>query len=364
MTFRREGFSQVKFVADTSVVNALTPGSANFVAASLPIVANSGNAAILSPGVACVIGPPAGPPAPATHIECKFNFDSSKQPFDYPASPYPQPFASIAGLPQPTITFDLTVQSPTGAPASMVYPSTLNLASTTTVVEVGESPEPEYYSLTTTLTLTVPDPTVVETYVPVAGGTVTTGSQGGAATCLGGALGSDPNKWVTIVKVPEPAQVGVNLNRSLVDDTDVPLNTIFFSRIQIPNLTNPSGDPQLFGVGTRWYDPDAKTKLVVNTLRRDKCTIGSGLGTLKDALLILKEKIYYKPDKPYDAAPENPPVYKQVLLCLVTSGPYPGQPCILYARVYSKFVTSNSAYWGDHEWVILSNENGKIAPGK
>jgi hypothetical protein len=223
--------------------------------------------------------------------------------------------------------------------------------------------------ISTYTTLTVPDPTVVETYVPVAGGTVTTGSQGGAATCAGGALGSDPNKWVTIVRVPEPAQVGVNLNRVPVVDDDVPPNTIFFSRIQIPDLVDLLGAPQLFGVGTRWYDHDAKSKLVVNTLRRDKCTIGSGLGTLKDALLILKEKIYYKPDIAYPPrVPENPPVYKRLHLCLVTSGPYPGEPCIVYAKVYSKFNLPNAPnkldYLGDHEWLIFSNENGKIAPGK
>jgi hypothetical protein len=205
--------------------------------------------------------------------------------------------------------------------------------------------------------LTTPDPTVVETYVPVAGGTVITGANQGAATCVAG------NKFVTIVKVPQPAQVGVNLNRVPIVDDDVPTNTLFFSKIQIPDLLN---NPQLFGEGTRWYDHDAKTKLVVNTLRRDKCTIGSGNGTLKDALLILKEKIYYKPDIPYyPAAPEFPPVYKPLLLCFVTSGPYPGQPCIVYGKVYTKFnlpnVPNKLDYLGDHEWVIFSNENGRIA---
>lgn len=45
-TLRREAFNQVKFVADT-VVSAGTAGPAKFFAASAPIVANSGNAAIL-----------------------------------------------------------------------------------------------------------------------------------------------------------------------------------------------------------------------------------------------------------------------------------------------------------------------------
>ena len=104
---------------------------------------------------------------------------------------------------------------------------------------------------------------------------------------------------------------------------------------------------------------------MVNTLRRDKCTIGSGTGSLKDGLLILKEKIFYKPDIPYAAALEPTPVYKQLLLCLVTSGPYPGQPCIVYAQVYTRFnlpnVPNKMDYLGDHEWVIFSNENGRIA---
>ena len=338
---RREGFGQVKFAADTVVTVTVGAGPAKFVASSPPVVANSGNAAILPVPIGsshCVISGPT-----FTHVECTFNFDPLLQPFDYP------PSGDISLLPKPRIRFELTVQSPTGTGAGA-----LNVNSTTSYSEPSQLPESEYFATSTLTNLTVPNPTVVETFVPVAGGTVTTGAAQGAATCV------DGNKFVTIVKVPQPAQVGVNLN---IDDA-VPPNTLFFSRILIPDLTT-AGVPQLFGPGTRWYDPDAKNKLVVNTLRRDMCTIGSGTGSLKDGLLILKEKIFYKPDIPYPDAPELTPVYKQLLLCLVTSGPYPGQPCIVYAQVYTRFnlpnVPNKMDYLGDHEWVIFSNENGRIA---
>lgn len=340
-TLRREAFNQVKFVADT-VVSAGTAGPAKFFAASAPIVANSGNAAILVPpnGNSCVISG-----AALNHIECTFDFDPSKQGFDYP------PTGTISSLLQPTITFELTVQSPTGTTLG-----TLKVNSITRYSESGGSSEPESYGVSTLTNLTVPDPTVVDTYVPTAG-TVTTGAQSGAATCVEG------NKWVTIVKVPEAASVSVNLN----PDGTLPTGTTFFSKVGIPN--------QLFGVGTKWYDHDAVNKLLVVKLRRDKCTIGSGNATAKDALLILKEKIYYRPDHvvywPGTSILKNPPpglgpdpVYLPLNLCLVTGGPYPGEPCIVFAQVYTKFNLPNvpnadSLYRGDFEWVIFANENGR-----
>ena len=298
--------------------------------------------------------------ASSTTVNCTFTPGLS--------SPFSSPYATAASPPK---VFTLLVKTPSAGGRIKFSSETRWFESVSNHV-CGSAPvtpfpfasspllEPCYESESEKFTftpLTLPDPTVVDTFVPVAGGTVTTGATQGAATCV------DGNKFVTIVKVPEPAQVGVNLNRVVVVDDDVPLNTLFFSRIQIPSAT--SSTPQLFGKDTRWYDPDAKNKLVVNTLRRDKCTIGSGTGSLKDGLLILKEKIFYKPDIPYPDAPELTPVYKQLLLCLVTSGPYPGQPCIVYAQVYTRFnlpnVPNKMDYLGDHEWVIFSNENGRIA---
>jgi hypothetical protein len=323
---RPEGFSQVKFVADTSVVNASSPGPANFVAAAPAAIANAGSAVLTNAASACVIS--------ATHLDCSFDFSPA---FD-------------GNSPQATISFDLTVQAPSGAANGAPQ---LLLASTTRWTEVGGSAGDERYVLASTTNLTTPDPTVVDTFVPVAGGKVTTGTSLGAATC------SEP--WVTIVKVPAPAQVGVNLN---IGSDLVPPGTLFFSKIGIPDPS--TGLPQLFGVGIHWYDPGAASQLVVNTLRRDKCTIGSGNGTLSDAGLILKEKIYYKPDQP---TAHNPlPEYRPVYLCLVTSGPYVGEPCIAFAQVYTKYnlpknVTNPNEYLGDHEWVIFSNENGKLTTG-
>jgi hypothetical protein len=310
---RLEAFSQVKFVADTVVI-AADAGAANFVETTAATVANNVGGALNNGAPACVIT--------TTHLECTFNFNAPG--FDGKAA---------------TITFDVTVQSPTASAAG-----SLDLKTTTSYTEAGDQPEPESFSLTSTSNLTVPDPLVVATYVPTAG-TVKTGTNQGAATCA--------QPWVTIVKVPEAAQVGIDLNP--FTDPSLPPNTQFFSTIGIPDLTDPSGAPKLFGVGTHWYDRDAASKLVVNTLRRDVCTV-PGSDPIKRAAHILQEKIYYKPEGGQ---------FQQVLLCIVTSGPMPGRPCIVFAQVYTRFnlpnVPNKDDYLGDHEWVIFANENGKYA---
>lgn len=186
------------------------------------------------------------------------------------------------------------------------------------------------------------DPTEAVNTVLFAPGTVKTGTTGGAATGL--------QPWVTIVKVPAAAQVGVDLKNP---ESDSCPGCSKFSKIGIPG--------GLYGWGAteaeriRWYEQDAKTKLLVITLRKDVSTV-VGSDPVKKALQILKEKIYYKPDG--DGAQ-----FQQVHLCLVTAGPTPGNPCIAYAQVYTKFnapnVSNRTEYFGDHEWVIFANENGK-----
>ena len=320
---RREGFSQVKFVADT-VVNATGAGAANIVETTAATVANNVGGALNNAATACGIT--------TTHLECMFNFNSPGFDGDVPQAA--------------TITFDVTVQSPTASAAG-----SLDLITTTSYTEAGfTAPEPESFSLTSTSNLTVPDPLVVATYVPAAG-TVKTGNTGGAATCVGGPTGNDPNKWVTIVKVPEAAQVGIDLNP--FTDPSLPPGSQFFSTIGIPDLTDPLGAPKLFGVGTHWYDPGAASRLVVNTLRRDVCTV-PGSDPIQKAAHILQEKIYYKPEGGQ---------FQRVHLCIITSGPTPGSPCIAFAQVYTRFnlpnVPNKNDYLGDHEWVIFANENGK-----
>ena len=124
-----------------------------------------------------------------------------------------------------------------------------------------------------------------------------------------------------------------------------------YSQVSIPG--------QQYAVGTHWYDPGAESKLLVITLRRDKCTIGDGDGDFDDALKILKEKIFYKSDSHPELG------YQQVLSCFVTSGPTPGNPCIARRKVYTKFNLppvsdpNRLQYLGDHEWVLFANENGK-----
>jgi hypothetical protein len=276
------------------------------------VVANAGSAVLLNPTTACEI-------SSITHIECTFNFNP---PFDQP--PPPNNLITPA-----TITFDVIVQSPQGPNAG-----TLNFNSKTTWSEPNRPPESESFSLTTTTSLLAPDPQRVETFLP-APGTVTTGTAGGAATCT--------QPWVTIAKVPAAASVGVSL---IPDDVFTPAPDRF-TKLAIPG--------QQFGVGTHWYDPDAASKLLVITLRRDNCTI-DGRGPLTDALRILKEPVYYQSD----ASPANPnPQYNQLYLCAVTSGPFPGQPCIASLKVYTRWNSPSSEYWGDHQWVIYANENGK-----
>lgn len=311
---RREGFSQVVFKADT-LVAASNAGPAKFVAASAAAIANAGSAVLQNPTTACAVST-----TDPKHIDCTFNFSP---PFDNPAD----------NSAQATITFDVTVQSPTADSAG-----TLNLKTETRYTEAGGQPEPEYYALTTTgLTqLTVPDPTVVATYLPTAG-TVTTGTTQGAPTCTSS---SDPNRWINTVKVPAEAQVGVNLNR--IAGEPYPPATQYFSTLAIPG--------QVFGEGIHWYDRGAASSLLVITQIRHKCTIGSGNGTLKDALIGLKDRVYYKPDHP---TPHNPnQEYKPVYFCLVSGGPKLGEPCLLY-EYFDK--------GRNLVRVLYANENGKYA---
>jgi hypothetical protein len=292
---------------------------------SAPTIANTvGGAALTNTTPPCVI-------STATRVECTFNFNPA---FD-------------GNNPQATITFDLTVQSPTGAPAPSLQP-TLNITTKTSYTEASGSPEPEFYSLTGSTNLTVPDPTVVATYLP-APGTVTTGTTQGVLSCTSA---SDPNRWINVLKVPTAAgSVSVNLNPF----SGAPLSANYFSTLAIPG--------QVFGDGIRWYSQDAASKLLVITQKRHKCTIGSGQGTAKDALIGLATKTYYKPDHvtywPYTQPPiqKNPPtgtepVFQRVPLCLVSGGPYLGEPCLFYEYIDAGRNLIR---------VFYANENGKYA---
>jgi hypothetical protein len=236
-------------------------------------------------------------------------------------------------------------------------------------------------------------PTTTEPVPIPSGGTVTTGTAGGATTA--------EQPTAASITVPEAAVVSISLTPG-PEDTDVPSDSLAFYKISIPDPADPS-TPLYFGVGTRWYDCYEKIggddddddgdkssreskgqytgdgrkydkdryrlkgscPLIVNTLRIDKSRIGSGRGTMPDANLILKQKLYYKPEQPTERAPENPPVYKQLYSCRITSGPYPGEPCVLYAKVYEQSslptsVANPQEYLGDYEALILTNENGRI----
>ena len=304
---RDEAFAQVKFVGDTTVVAAAGAGTAKIIGSTAPTVVGAG-----APTGGCVI-------SADTHVVCTFNFSA--------------PYFKAKGA---TIAFDITIQSPTAGPTQTAA-GALNFKSTTSWSQPGCPPESETFTLLTTTSLGIPDPKVVQTFLP-APGAVTTGTAGGAATCA--------QPWVTIVKVPASASVAVDLNR---DDPQFPGTFGNFSKVAIPG--------QQYAVGTHWYDPGAESKLLVITLRRDKCTIGDHDGDLDDALQILKEKIFYRSDDGL--------TYNQVLSCFVTSGPTPGNPCIARRQVYLPFNLPPASdpnrlqYLGDHEWVIYANENGR-----
>jgi hypothetical protein len=326
---RTEGFSQVVFKADTAV-NADGAGPADFVKVGDPVVANAGTPSLPSPIPACQIlttGP--------WKLQCTFNFNPL---FDNALNTPPTNVLNKTCGNTPlgtdeilcaTISFDVTVKSPTGSSTG-----TLDLITETRYSDAIGNPESEYYALTTTgLTqLTVPDPTVVATYLP-APGTVTTGTTQGVLSCdLGREI--DPNRWINIVKVPAEAQVGVNLKP--FTDATLPSGTTLFSTLAIPG--------QVFGDGIPWYSQLAASKLLVITQKRHKCTIGSGNGTFKDTLIGLATKTYYKPDHvvywPHTNILKNPPpgmgadpVFLPVPLCLVSGGPYLGEPCILYEYI-------------------------------
>lgn len=237
--------------------------------------------------------------------------------------------------PPPAKTFTLLVKSPTAG-------EQIKLSSQTFWKETHHTYCESEAALTTLTALSNPalNPEVVNTILPEPG-TVATGTTGGAATTA--------QPWVTIVKVPAAAQVGLDLTTPVGEQC--PTNDCEnFAKVTIPG--------QQFSVGTRWYDPDAKSKLLVITLRKDVTEV-VGDTPAKKALQILHEKVYYKPD--------NANSYQQVLLCFVTSGPTVGNPCIAQVKVYTRFnlpnVPNKNEYTGDHEWVIFANENGRYVTG-
>jgi hypothetical protein len=250
-----------------------------------------------------------------------------------------------------TISFDVIVKTPT----SVTNPNDPQLQIKTLASwkePNGEIETDPTGSLLTSTNLTAPDPFVAET-VLVAPGTVTTGTTVGVLSCTSA---SDPNRWINILKVPTAAgSVSVNLNPF----TGAPSSANYFSTLAIPG--------QKFGEGIPWYSRDAASKLLVITQKRHKCTIGSGQGTVKDALIGLATKTYYKPDHvvywrnttPPNSILKNPPpgygldpVFLPVPLCLVSGGPYLGEPCILYEYIDAGRNLIR---------VFYANENGKYA---
>ncbi len=198
--------------------------------------------------------------------------------------------------------------------------------------------------------VTPANPNTVATYLPLAtGGTVSTGTNGGAATCA--------QPWVTVASVPKSGTVNLDVFQAAPTCPGCKGN---YSGLKIPGT---------FGTTT---SPPAD--LLVITLRRDKCTIGDGDGDLDDALKILTEKIFYRGELAggVDPFPGQPNLgWAQVYSCKVTGGPVAatatsvGRPCIASRKVYTPFNLppvsdpNRLQYLGDHEWTIYANDNGK-----
>jgi hypothetical protein len=200
---------------------------------------------------------------------------------------------------------------------------------------------------TVSTALTDPNPTTVSTVLPLAtGGTVFTGTEGGAATC--------EQPWVSITQVPKAATVNMDVTPLPAEKPICAAGACeFFATLKIPGT---------FGTTT-----SPPSDLLVITLRRDRCTI-EGRGIIGKALQILDENVLYRGAT---TAGVEDSQYVKVLPCRITGGPVaatstaPGRPCIAARKVYTVFnlpdVTNKWEFYGDHEWTIWANDNGRYA---
>jgi len=200
---------------------------------------------------------------------------------------------------------------------------------------------------TVSTTLTDPNPTTVATVLPDAtGGTVYTGTEGGAATC--------DQPWVSITQVPKAATVNLDVTTLTAEKPICASGSCeFFAALKIPGT---------FGTTT-----SPPSDLLVITLRRDRCTI-EGRGIIGKALQILDENVLYRGAT---SAGVEDSQYVKVPPCRITGGPVaatstaPGRPCVASRKVYTIFnlpdVPNKWDYLGDHEWTIWANDNGKYA---
>jgi hypothetical protein len=202
-------------------------------------------------------------------------------------------------------------------------------------------------AVTVSTALTDPNPTTVATVLPLAtGGTVFTGTEGGAATC--------DQPWVTITQVPKAATVNLDLTTLTAEKPICASGTCeFFANLRIPGT---------FGTTT-----SPPTELLVVTLRRDRCTI-EGRGIIGKALDVLQERVFYRGATTTGVEDSQ---YVKVLPCRITGGPVaatataPGRPCIASRKFYLPWnlpdVPNKSDYLFDQEWIIWANDNGKYA---
>lgn len=202
-------------------------------------------------------------------------------------------------------------------------------------------------AVTVSTVLTDPNPNTVATVLPLAtGGTVYTGTEGGAATC--------EQPWVSITQVPKATTVNLDVTALTAEKPICASGSCeFFANLKIPGT---------FGITT-----SPPSDLLVITLRRDRCTI-EGRGIIGKALQILDENVLYRGAT---TAGVEDTQYVKVLPCRITGGPVaatptaPGRPCIASRKVYTIFnlpdLPNKWDYYGDHEWTIWANDNGKYA---
>ena len=284
----------------------------------------------------CTIGA-----SPHTTISCDFG------PY---ASTSPKVFTLIVSAPLAT--------TPTPFPGDKV-----KLTSLTSWDEAGGSVYVESAAADPVYTLlTEPDPTKFSTFLP-APGRVSTGTQGCTATNGCVATGTEP--FITVANVPVSSLVSIDQTKpveglgSLAND--------LYTDFRIPAIFGVPAEPAVlttFGAFSGSGSSAGGTILEV-TLRKHKSKIGSGRGSLIDALQIFKQKVYYHGETTNGVLSAAGPV--PVYLCLITGGPVAatatqaGRPCISEVKVYSKFnAPSQPELWGTFQWKLRFKSNGKL----
>jgi hypothetical protein len=317
-------FDLVSFTATTQVVDneggvVVPPQYAAFVAPVPPD---------------CTIGA-----SPFTTISCNFGAYASASP----------------------MVFTLVVSAPLATTPTPFPGDRIKLTSQTSWDEAGGSVYIESALSDPAYTLlTEPDPSKFATFLPLAtGGRVSTGTT--QCTAANGCTATNAEPFITVANVPISTLVSIDQTKPTEGLGSLPKD--LYTDFRIPGIFGVPPEPVLlttFSAGSGSGGPVLEV-----TLRKHKSKIGSGTGSLIDALQILKQKVYYHGETTNGVLSAAGPV--PVYLCLITGGPVaatatqPGRPCISEVRVYSKFnAPSQPALWGTFQWKLRFKSNGRV----